>query len=210
MARPLAAFVMKPVTVLDRSVRGTRVGHQGATGGGWPEPDAATRCHGARWEISYVPYTCVTCRLHVCLPDMKIVTRQFAARVGGVPGRRPPRSRRVAPSRSERPRLADGRSPEGTRAGSEALRSDEPPCRADRVRFASAQGRSLPQGGRGRRPAPRNCYAAACTLVGRALAACWGDFARHRGGADESCRIRARNPCLARAREPVEGADAAR
>ena len=125
MARQsLTAFVMKPVNVLDRSVRGTRVGHRGATGGAWPEPDAATRCHGARWEISYVPYTCVTCRLDVCLPDMKIVTRQCAARVGSVPGRRPPRSRRVAPSRSRRLRLADGHSPEGTREGAEPLRPD--------------------------------------------------------------------------------------
>ena len=125
MARQsLTAFVMKPVNVLDRSVRGTRVGHRGATGGAWPEPDSATRCHGARWEISYFPYTCVTCRLHVCVRDMKIVTRQFAARGGGVPGRRPPRSRRVAPSWSRLPRLADGHSPEGTREGAEPLRPD--------------------------------------------------------------------------------------
>ena len=74
----------RPLNVLDRWVGGTRGGHRGATGGGWSERDSATRWHGARWEISYAPYTCVTCRLHVCLPDMKIVTRQFAARVRGV------------------------------------------------------------------------------------------------------------------------------
>ena len=74
---------MKPLNALDRWVRGTRDGHRGATGGGWPHPDSATRCHGTRWEMAYSPRTCVTCRLHVRLHDMEILTRQFAPRVAG-------------------------------------------------------------------------------------------------------------------------------
>ena len=52
-------------------------------------------------------------RLHA----VEIETRQLAAHVAGVRAGRPPRSRLLAPSRRRRPRLADGRSPEGTREG---------------------------------------------------------------------------------------------
>ena len=77
------ALVMKPLNVLDRWVGGTRDGYRGAIGDAWPVTDSATRCHGARWEMAYFPRTCTTCRLHVRLHDMEIVTRRFAARVRG-------------------------------------------------------------------------------------------------------------------------------
>ena len=73
----------KPVDVLDRRVGGRRDGHRDAAGGAWPDPDSASRCHGARWEISYIPYTCVTCRPHVRLHAMEIVTRQVAPHMAG-------------------------------------------------------------------------------------------------------------------------------
>lgn len=41
-------FAAKPVDVLDRRVGGTRDGHRDATGGAWPDPESASRCHGAR------------------------------------------------------------------------------------------------------------------------------------------------------------------
>ena len=85
------AFVMKPLNVLDRRTGGKRDGHRGATGGAWPDPDSASCCHGATWEISYIPYTCMTCRLHVRLHAMEIVTRQFAARERGFRAGRHPR-----------------------------------------------------------------------------------------------------------------------
>ena len=71
-------FATKPWTSWTAGVGGTRDGHRDATGGAWPDADSASRCHGARWEISYTPYTCVTCRPHVRLHAMEIVTRQVA------------------------------------------------------------------------------------------------------------------------------------
>ena len=63
--------------VLDRWVRGGRgTGIETRLGGAWPDPDSASRYHGVTWEISYMPYTCVTRRLRVRLHDMEIVTRQ--------------------------------------------------------------------------------------------------------------------------------------
>ncbi len=59
-------------------------GHQDATGGAQLGADSASRCHGATWEISYAPYTCVICRLHVRLHAMEIVMRLLAALVAGV------------------------------------------------------------------------------------------------------------------------------
>ena len=74
---------MKPLNLLDHWVGGTRDGRRHGTGGAWPDPDSATRCHGARWEMAYSPRTCMTCRLHVRLHDMEIVTRQFGPCVRG-------------------------------------------------------------------------------------------------------------------------------
>ncbi len=67
---------MESATVSDHRVGGTRDGHRGAIGGAWPDPDSATRCQSATWEISYVPYTCVTFRLHVRLHTMETATVQ--------------------------------------------------------------------------------------------------------------------------------------
>ena len=111
-----------------------RGGYRDATGGAWPDPDSASRWHGARWEISYTACTCVICRPHVCLHAMGIVTRQVAPHVAGFrPGRHAhdgfsPRCR------ADAPRLADGRSPEGKREAAEALRLAGSPSRADRGR----------------------------------------------------------------------------
>lgn len=74
------AFRTMLLNALDRWGGGRRDEHRGATGGAWPDPDSATRCHhGARWGISYIPYTCVTCRLHVRLHAMEIETSRFVA-----------------------------------------------------------------------------------------------------------------------------------
>ncbi len=77
------AFATKPLNGLDRWMGGRRDGHRGATGGAWPDPDSASRCHGATWEISYIAYTCVACQLHVRLHAMEIVTRQADPRAAG-------------------------------------------------------------------------------------------------------------------------------
>ena len=69
---------VKAPNVVDHRVGGSGTGHRGAAGGGWPDPDSVSHGHGARWEISYIPYTCVTCRLHVRLHVMEIVTRRFS------------------------------------------------------------------------------------------------------------------------------------
>ena len=110
-------FAAKPEDAFDHRLGGTRDGHRDATGDACPDPDSASHCHGTTWEISYTPYTCVTYRLHVRLHAVEIETRQLAAHVAGVRAGRPPRSRLLAPSRRRRPRLADGRSPKGTREG---------------------------------------------------------------------------------------------
>ena len=79
-----AALVMKPPNVSNLWMDGKRDGHQGAIGGAWPDPDAATRCLGATWEMAYFPTTCTTCRLHVRLHAMEIERRRFAAVEGRV------------------------------------------------------------------------------------------------------------------------------
>ena len=76
-------FATKPEDGLDRRLGGTRDGRRDATGGACPDPDSLSRCHGAMWEISYIPYTCVTCRLHVRLHAMEVVTRQLAGSEAG-------------------------------------------------------------------------------------------------------------------------------
>ena len=78
------ALVMKRPNVSDLWMDGKRDGHQGAIGGACPDPDAATRCLGATWEMAYFPPTCTTCRLHVRLHAMEIGRRRFAAVEGRV------------------------------------------------------------------------------------------------------------------------------
>ena len=73
------ALAMKLPNVSNLWMDGKRDGHQGAIGGAWPDPDAATRCLGATWEMAYFPPTCTTCRLHVRLHAMEIAKRRFAA-----------------------------------------------------------------------------------------------------------------------------------
>ncbi len=78
------ASVMKSPNVSNLWMDGKRDGHQGAIGGAWLDPDAATRCLGATWEMAYSPPTCTTCRLHVRLHAMEIERRRFAAVEGRV------------------------------------------------------------------------------------------------------------------------------
>ncbi len=185
-----AALVMKPLSVSDRWEGGTRGGHRGAIGGAWPDSDSATRCHGTTWGISYIPYTCVTCRLLVCLHAMEIERRRFAARV-----RRVRAGRHSHDGRSRRDG-ADARGwlrvthPRGTQEGAEARRLDGSPGRADHGR------------------ARRDVAARHASRIARALAA--GKTVSGIGGADEPCGMHARTHCPARWREPVEDTGAAR
>ena len=152
------AFATKPLNGLGGCVRGGRDGDRDATGDAWPDPDSASRCHGATWEISYIPSTCVTCRLHVRLHAVDILRRQLAAHMAGLRAGRPPRSQPLAPSRRRRPRLADGRPPEGTRegaAGRARLRRREDGCPASREQTSPAASMSGSLPGRGRVSAMR-------------------------------------------------------
>ena len=154
---------------------GTRDGHRDATGGAWPNPDSASRCPAARWEISYIPYTCVTCRLHVRLHAMTIVTRQVVPHMAGFRAGRHPHGRPLTPLRRRRPRLADGRS--ASSAGQPPYRTfsmpiRQPAHRTVAARHASRSREALPPG----RPCPASAEA------------------------DESCGIHARNPSAGRGR----------
>ena len=121
-----------------------------AAGGGGNDPDSVTRCRGSTWEMAYFPLTCVTCGFHVCLRDMEIVTRHFAARGllfrggRGRAGEMVPRiepDRKQMPNRCPEPLAGDGRatmsprsirsaeseSPQPTRrASSDAANGDKP------------------------------------------------------------------------------------
>ena len=154
-------FATKPMDVLDGRVGGTRDGHRDAAGGAWPDPDSASRCHGARWEISYIPYTCVTCRPHVRLHAMEIVTRQVAPHMAGFRAGLHPLD---GLSRRYRPDARGSRtvgSPDSTREAAEALRPAGLPGRADRGR---APGNAAARhASRSREPSPpgRPCPASA-------------------------------------------------
>ena len=127
-----------------------RGGPRYAAGGGKSNPDSVTRCPGATWEMAYFPLTCVTCGLHVCLHNMEIVTRHFAARgllfragrgrAGQIVLRIEP-GRNQVPIRCSEPLVGDGcatmsqrsirsaesESPQPPRRGSlDAANSDEP------------------------------------------------------------------------------------
>lgn len=172
-------FVTKPWNSLDRPAGGTRDGHRDPTGGARSDPDSASRCHGARWEISYIPYTCVIWRPHVCVHAMETVTRQAAPHMAGFQAGRHPHDGLSPRYGADAPRLEDGRSPEGTREAAEALRLADSPSRTDRGR------------------APRTVAPRQAKRNPRGLAA--GKTVPGIGGADESCGIHARNPCRARA-----------
>ena len=108
---------------------------------------------------------------------VEIETRQLAAHVAGVRAGRPPRSRLLAPSRRRRPRLADGRSPEGTREWRHRSREAWAPgrrCSASRERTspAAATPGSLARA-RARERRGRRCEALSRAVHGRGPRARW-------------------------------------
>lgn len=110
-----------------------------AAGGGGNDPDSVTRCRGSTWEMAYFPLTCVTCGFHVCLRDMEIVTRHFAARGlvfrggRGRAGEMVPRiepDRKQMPNRCPEPLAGDGRATMSPRSiRSAESESPQPPRR---------------------------------------------------------------------------------
>ena len=127
------AFAAKPANVLDRLVRaewdgpsGTRLAARSRT----PIPQVAATA--ARWEISYIPSTCVILRPHVCLHAMEIATRRVAPNMAGFQPERYAHDGLSPRNGADTPRLAAGPSPEGTREAVEALRLARSPSRADR------------------------------------------------------------------------------
>lgn len=207
-----AAFATKPLNALDRWMGGTRDGHRHATGGTWPDPDSANRCHGARWETSYIPYTCVTCRLHVRLHAIEIVTRQIAPRGAGFRAGGHPDDGRSRFHSADARGWRTGRSPEGTREGAEALRLTGPPGRADRgsaprnvaARHASRPREAWPPGRPCLAPGERTSPAASTpgTLAGRRHVSAWRTSMRR----VEPARSRARRTGSSNAPKAVKPA----
>ena len=128
-----------PRIVQNRRMDGTRGELRDAAGGGGNDTDSVTRCPGATWEMAYLPLTCVTCGLHVCLHDMEIATRHFAARGllfrggRGRAGEMVPRiepDRKQMPNRCPEPLAGDGRATMSQRSiRSAESESPQPPRR---------------------------------------------------------------------------------